>query len=125
MKRRWQPYLEYLILITLAATSYILFFHRLGNVGFIGPDEPRYAAVARSMMESGDYITPRLNGAAWFEKPALMYWGAAIGYRFFGPNEWGARFPSALAAILSVFLVYWCGRRLWDRNTGIIAALMT
>src|SRR5437016_9663856 len=124
MKPRWQPYIDPLILITLAVLSYFLFFHRLGGIGMLGPDEPRYAAIARGMFQSGDYITPRLNGEAWFEKPVLFYWLGALGYKIFGLNESGARFPSALAATISVFLVYWCGRKLWGRVTGFLAALM-
>src|SRR3990172_1413799 len=53
---------------------YIQFFHGLGQIGLVGPDEPRYAQVAREMMLSGDYITPRLYGQPWFEKPVLYYW---------------------------------------------------
>ena len=124
MNRRWHPYIDHLILVALAVISYLLFFHQLGNIGMIGPDEPRYASIARTMFETGDYITPRLNGEVWFEKPVLMYWGAAIGYKIFGVNEWGARFPSALAATVCVFLLYWCGRRLWDRATGFWAAVI-
>jgi 4-amino-4-deoxy-L-arabinose transferase-like glycosyltransferase len=124
MNRRWTAYTEHLILLALGVICYILFFHRLGDIGLIGPDEPRYSAVARTMLESGDYITPRLNGGAWFEKPPLMYWGAAAGFRIFGLNEWGARFPSALAATLCVFLVYWCARRLWNAGVGILTALI-
>jgi 4-amino-4-deoxy-L-arabinose transferase-like glycosyltransferase len=124
MNRRWRPHIDRLFLMALAVSCYLLFFHRLGSIGLIGPDEPRYAAVAREMFQSGDYVTPRLNGEVWFEKPVLMYWGAAIGYRIFGVNEWGARFPSAVAATICVFLVYWCGRRLWDRGVGMLAALM-
>src|SRR5262249_18621835 len=56
--------------------------------------------------------------------PVLMYWGAVIGYKIFGFNEAGARFPSAIGATLCVFLLYWCGRRLWDRATGFVAALI-
>src|SRR5262245_43619873 len=93
-----QRYADPLILLMLIVVSYLLFFHRLGNIGLVGPDEPRYAAVAREMYLSGDYITPRLHGVAWFEKPVLLYWGAALGYSIFGTNEVGARLPSALGA---------------------------
>src|SRR4051794_19431427 len=125
MNRRWLPYIDHLILVALSATCYLLFFHALGDIGMLGPDEPRYAAVARQMLQSGDYITPRLNGQPWFEKPALMYWGAALGYRIFGLNELGARFPSALAAAGCVLLVYWGARRLWGRTVGFTASLIT
>jgi 4-amino-4-deoxy-L-arabinose transferase-like glycosyltransferase len=124
MKPALHRYSNLINVAVLAAVCYVLFFFALGNVGLIGPDEPRYAAVAREMLISGDYITPHLYGTPWFEKPPLMYWLAALGYKLFGINETGARFPSALGASLSVFLVYWCGRKLWDRATGFLAALV-
>jgi 4-amino-4-deoxy-L-arabinose transferase-like glycosyltransferase len=124
MKPTLRPYFDYIIVALLAVGSYILFFFGLGWIGMIGPDEPRYAAIARAMLMSGDYITPRLNAVAWFEKPPLMYWIAAIGYKLFGVNEAGARFPSALGATVCVFFVYWCGRKLWDRTTGFLAGLI-
>jgi 4-amino-4-deoxy-L-arabinose transferase-like glycosyltransferase len=124
MKRGLRPYLDYLIILALAGACYLLFFHKLGGIGLLGPDEPRYAGVAREMYLTGDYITPRLYGVPWFEKPVLMYWMAAIGYKLFGLNEWGARFPSALSATMCVFLVYWCGRRFWSRSVGFLSALI-
>ena len=68
----------------LAILCYVLFFHQLGGIGLMGPDEPRYAGVAREMYASGDYVTPRLGGETWFEKPALMYWLAAAGFAVVG-----------------------------------------
>ena len=117
-------YLDHLILLLLAVVCYILFFHGLRDIGFVGPDEPRYAAVAREMFLTGDYITPRLQGVPWFEKPVLIYWGAALGYALFGVNELGARFPSAIGATFCVFMVYFCGRKLWGRTVGLFAALV-
>lgn len=113
-----------LSVILLSIACYALFFHGLGNIGLLGPDEPRYSSIAHEMLRSGDFITPRLNGSPWYEKPVLMYWGAAIGYAVFGVGEFGARFPSALGATLCVFMVYISGARLWDRRTGLLAALV-
>jgi 4-amino-4-deoxy-L-arabinose transferase-like glycosyltransferase len=110
--------------VVLAAFCYMLFFHGLGDIGLVGPDEPRYSAIAREMLSTGDYITPRLYGTPWFEKPPLMYWLAALGFKIFGVNEFGARFPSALGATICVFALYWCGRRLWDSTLGLVAALV-
>jgi 4-amino-4-deoxy-L-arabinose transferase-like glycosyltransferase len=124
MKRRWEPYIDSVFLLGLFVMSYFLFFHRLGGIGMLGPDEPRYAAIARGMFQSGDYITPRLNGEPWFEKPVLFYWLGALGYKIFGLNEWGARFPSAFAATVTIFLIYWCGRKIWNRSIGFLAALI-
>ena len=79
MKPTLRPYLNQIMIGILAVLCYAMFFYSLGGIGFIGPDEPRYAAIGREMLMSGDYITPRLNGVPWFEKPPLMYWGAALG----------------------------------------------
>jgi len=67
--------------ILILATLYICYFSHLGAIGFVGPDEPRYAWIARDMAETGDWITPRLYGKPWFEKPPLFYWGAAVGFK--------------------------------------------
>src|SRR5436190_14203202 len=119
-----QRFTEPLLLLLLAGVCYALFFQGLSGIGLIGPDEPRYAAVAREMYQSGDYITPRLNGEPWFEKPVLMYWGAAAGYAIFGVGEFGARFPSAFGATLCVFFTYFVCTRLWGRTTAVWASLI-
>ncbi len=124
MRPKLDQHLDYFIVIALAAVCYLMFFHELDGIGFLGPDEPRYAAVARGMYETGDYITPRLHGETWFEKPPLLYWFAALGFALFGVGETGARFPSAMCATLSVFLIYWCGRRLFSRGIAFGGALI-
>ena len=63
-----------LILVTL----YVCYFSHLGVIGLVGPDEPRYAWIARAMAETGDWVTPRLYGQPWFEKPPLYYWGCLL-----------------------------------------------
>ena len=79
MKPKLRPYYDHIMLAVLAIACYVFFFYDLGGIGLIGPDEPRYAAIAREMLSTGDYITPRLYGSPWFEKPVLMYWLAAAG----------------------------------------------
>ena len=76
----------------------------LGALGLVGPDEPRYAYIARAM-------TPRLFGSPWFEKPILQYWTAAIGFVLHLPAEWAARFPSAIAALAAAVSIGWLGSR--------------
>ena len=89
------PALRLAWILLILATLYLCYFHNLRAFGFVGPDEPRYAWIARDMAESGDWVTPRLYGHPWFEKPVLYYWGAALSFKLFGVNEAAARFPSA------------------------------
>lgn len=87
------------------------YFYGLGAVPFIGPDEPRYAQVAREMFMRSDFVTPTLGGHTWFEKPALLYWMASASYAAFGVSEWAARLAPACAGLLSILMMYWLGRR--------------
>jgi len=82
----------------------LVYLLNLGGVGFLGPDEPRYASVGREMARSGDLVTPRLNGEPWFEKPPLLYWMTAAGNWVGLHDEWAARLPVALLSV--AFLVY-------------------
>ena len=97
---------------------YICLFSGLSAFGLVGPDEPRYAAIARAMAATGDWVTPRLWGSPWFEKPVLYYWGAGIAMRIFGVGEFAARLPSAMAALLAVIAISWTALR----SYGIAAA---
>jgi 4-amino-4-deoxy-L-arabinose transferase-like glycosyltransferase len=93
-------------LLAIAAFAIVIFFFWLGRLALIGPDEPRYAEVAREMFATGDWISPRLCGCLWFEKPVLLYWMAAACYRLFGVAEFAARFPSAAAATAAALFLY-------------------
>jgi 4-amino-4-deoxy-L-arabinose transferase-like glycosyltransferase len=109
-----------LILVVL----YVCLFSGLGAFGLVGPDEPRYAAIARAMAETGDWVTPRLWGTPWFEKPVLYYWAAGISMRIFGVSEFAARLPSALAALLAVFAVAWTALRSYGVRAAWFSLLM-
>lgn len=97
--------------IAAAIAGLICLFGNLGAIGLVGPDEPRYVWIARAMAETGDWVTPRLYGKPWFEKPVLYYWAAAVGFRLHLSAEWAARLPSALAALLSAIAIGWLGWR--------------
>lgn len=116
-----QPLFE---LIAVIAASAFAFTFGLGAIGFLGPDEPRYAEVAREMFASGDYISTRLCGCLWFEKPVLQYWMSAVGYHLFGVTEFAARLPSALSALLTVTLVGLVLRRLGYVRMSVTAPLV-
>lgn len=108
----------------------ICLFGQLGAIGLTGPDEPRYVWIARAMARTGDWVTPRLYGQPWFEKPILYYWAAAVGFRLDLPAEWAARLPSAFAAFASAMAIAWLARRFygsnehWGRNPALIAPLI-
>lgn len=93
-----------LLLVVLA-----FYFYGLGHLPFVGPDEPRYAQVAREMFLRGDMITPTLGGHTWFEKPVLLHWLVALSYRLFGISEAAARIGPAFCGLLTVAAVYWFG----------------
>jgi 4-amino-4-deoxy-L-arabinose transferase-like glycosyltransferase len=101
--------------LLLAGFCAFLFFYGLNQVGLIGADEPRYAQVAREMLERHDWITPTLAGQPWLEKPPLYYWQAMMAYAIFGVSDWAARMPSALDATLLVLAVYFFLRRFRPR----------
>jgi 4-amino-4-deoxy-L-arabinose transferase-like glycosyltransferase len=102
----------------ICATLYVCYFSHLGAIGFVGPDEPRYAWIARDMAETGDWVTPRLYGKPWFEKPPLYYWGAAICFKLFGVSEAAARLPSAISALLATLAIAWLAWRTYDAETA-------
>lgn len=104
--------------MVIVATLYFCYFSQLGVVGLMGPDEPRYAWIARDMAESGDWITPRLYGSPWFEKPPLYYWGAALSFKMFGVSEATARLPSAIAALLGTMALAWLAWRVYGSATA-------
>jgi 4-amino-4-deoxy-L-arabinose transferase-like glycosyltransferase len=86
-------------------------FGNLGALGLVGPDEPRYVWIARAMAETGDWVTPRLYGQPWFEKPILYYWMAATGFLLHFSAEWAARLPSACAAFAAALAIAWLAKK--------------
>ena len=107
-------------LLAIGVVSTML-FGGLGALGLVGPDEPRYAAIAREMAQTGDWVTPRLYGRPWLEKPVLYYWAAASAFRLFGVSEFAARLPGALGALLATLATAWAALRIF----GIEAAWLT
>lgn len=108
------------ILLLLILTT-ILYIVALGSHGLLEPDEGRYSEIPREMIETGDYLTPRLNYVAYFEKPVLHYWLTALSFKIMGENEFAARFWPAVLALGGIFVTYW----LADRMGGIRAAFIS
>ncbi|HUW37626.1 MAG TPA: glycosyltransferase family 39 protein [Rhodocyclaceae bacterium] len=105
-----------LLLLTLFSVLW------LGTIDYrklIMPDEGRYAEIPREMVATGDWLTPRLNGIKYFEKPALQYWATAAAYTLFGEHQWTARLWSALTGLLGVLVTWFTARRLWGQGAAL------
>ena len=110
--------------LLLAGFCAFLFFYGNGQFGLIGADEPRYAQVAREMLDRHDWITPTLGGHAWLEKPPLYYWQAMLVYSVLDVSDVAARLPSAIDASLLVIAIYLFFRR-FRPGFELDAALIT
>ncbi|HEY4741851.1 MAG TPA: glycosyltransferase family 39 protein [Candidatus Acidoferrales bacterium] len=114
-----------IIAITVAGfVPAVAFFTQLATVGLVGPDEPRYAWIARAMAQTHDWVTPRLYGQPWFEKPVLYYWAAGIAFRFLKSGEIAARLPSAIAALLAACAIAWFALKEYGERTAWIAVMI-
>ena len=96
----------------------ILYFSSLSTAGMLGPDEPRYASIGREMARSGDWITPRLWGAPWFEKPALLYWMTGAAFKLGLSEDLAPRIPVALLSVILLVFFQW----IFSREFGALAA---
>ena len=108
-----------LLWLVLAAS----WFGGLGYLDLTHPDEGRYSEISREMASTGDWVTPRLNGLKYFEKPPLQYWATALLFRAFGESEFVARLWVGLCGFATVILVYSTALRLWGGRTADFAAL--
>lgn len=86
-------------------------------------DEPRFAVIARTMVETGDWVVPVFNGTLAVDKPVLMHWAMAACMSVFGVNEFACRLPSMIAALATALALLRLGRRLFNPTTGVVAAL--
>ena len=107
---------NFVVLSAAGLVTLVCLFGHLGAIGLVGPDEPRYAWIARAMATTGDWVTPRLYGLPWFEKPVLYYWLAGAGFLLHFPAEWAARLPSALAALVAAIAIGWLASEILRRR---------
>ena len=107
------------VLLVLLACGW---FGTLGIRPLYKADESRYGEISREMVASGDWVTPRLNGFRYFEKPPLQYWTTAALFSFFGEMDYVARLWTALTGFAGILLVLYAGNRLWGPPAGAYAA---
>ncbi len=108
--------------MVVAATIWFLAF--IGLRPLANPDEGRYTEIPREMAVSGDYVTPRLNGVKYFEKPPLVYWLSALTFKAFGVSHFTARLWVALFAVAGTVLTYCFAFRIYGRAAGLWSAIV-
>jgi 4-amino-4-deoxy-L-arabinose transferase-like glycosyltransferase len=108
----------------LAIVWAVLCLPNLGAPSLWDIDEGNNATCADAMYESGNWIVPTFNNHLRFDKPALLYWLQLAAYNAFGVNEFAARLPSALAALIAILATYEMGRRAFHLRVGLLAGLI-
>ena len=101
----------------------VIWFAGLEYRGLFMPDEGRYADIPREMLDGGDWVTPRLNGIKYLEKPPLQYWATAGAFALFGVDEWTARLWPALTGLLGIAFAAFAALRLAPRSPWSTTAL--
>ncbi len=99
-----------------------IWFSTIGHRALFQTDEGRYAEIPREMLATGNWLTPRLDGFKYFEKPPLQYWATATSFVLFGEHTWSARLYTALTGFLTLLVLGWAGTRLWNPRAGWLAA---
>lgn len=110
--------------ILLLILGIVLFVPFLGQVHLFDWDEINFAESAREMMLTGNWFQVQINFKPFWEKPPLFFWMQVISMKLFGMNEFAARFPNAIAGILTLQVFYSIGKRHHDRSFGVIWALL-
>ncbi len=108
----------------LSILAGFLYFLWLGSYPLFTPDEGRYAEIAREMLLNHQYVTPRVNGIPFLDKPILHYWMQCLSQTLLGTNEWGIRFFPALLGVIGIVSVYAFARFFYNRRTAWLAAIL-
>lgn len=111
-------------LLLAGVCVYLLFLFGLNGVGLIGPDEPRYADIGRAMYKTQDWVTPKLFGVPWFEKPALLYWLIGGGFALGLGDTMAPRLPVALLSIVGLAAYYFALEKVFNERTALGASIM-
>ncbi|MGD2063778.1 MAG: glycosyltransferase family 39 protein, partial [Nitrospirota bacterium] len=119
-----QPTSFSVILWLAAAAIVAMLFYRVGAHPLMETSDARYTEIAWEMVDSGDWITPRMNTAVHLDKPPVAYWLGAAGLTLLGHSEWAVRLPLAIAATLTLVLIFDLGRRLFGGRAGLLAVLV-
>ena len=112
-----------LIQIAIVGFGILFFIPFLGNVHLFDWDEINFAESAREMIQSGDYLTVRINFEPFWQKPPLFIWMQVLSMKIFGVNEFAARLPNAVCGIITLLILFGIGRRIYDIKFGLLWVL--
>ena len=112
------------VLLAWLVAFCVLFFLELPGSFPLEPDEARYAEIPREMIESGNWLVPRLNYVDYFEKPPLLYWADAVSFTLFGRNAYASRLPCRLATLSIVALLFVFLRKRFGDRVALASGLV-
>jgi len=110
--------------ITILFIAILVAFAFQGKRGLYSPDEGRYTECAREMNITHNYLLPELNKQLHISKPPITYWFLAISLKLFGHNEFAARFPNSLFFVLTVLLIFFIGKNIWNEDIATLSAVI-
>ncbi|MDY2636880.1 MAG: glycosyltransferase family 39 protein [Phascolarctobacterium sp.] len=108
----------------LGIVAALLLFFCNGSLLVTDSVESNYALTAKEMVLSGDWVSPRIYGHYWYDKPIMFYWLTALGFKLFGFTEFGARFFPAVFGLLGLGLVCYGGYRLYNEKVGFYSGVL-
>lgn len=111
-------------LLIVAGVALFIILFGIGGVPLLDPDEPVYAETAREMLQTGDFLSPRIFGDYWYDKPPMYYWLVALAQFIFGDNEFAARFPAGLMACATSVMLYVGTTRIFGERAGFWSAMI-
>jgi 4-amino-4-deoxy-L-arabinose transferase-like glycosyltransferase len=119
LKKYWLDLILTLLILCLSP----LFLYKLGQPSLVSWDEAWYAAIARNILKTGDFLRLTWNGAPYFDHPAAGFWWMAIGFKIWGVSNFSARLPSAVFGILTLIFTYLLGKGLFNRWVGFSSSI--
>lgn len=120
----WPTWTSAIILIIIAIISFQWLHESTERQHLIHPDEGRYAEIPREMVATGDWVTPRINGIKFFEKPPLQYWATASAFSLFGDHNWVARLWPLLTGFAGLLACLYASWRLFGQTVAVTATGM-
>jgi 4-amino-4-deoxy-L-arabinose transferase-like glycosyltransferase len=115
------PFERHYLLFVIGVASLIFFGTIFSPPSLMDDVDAAHAATSRTMLRSGDWVTPRLDGVAYLDKPPMIYWIVAASFAIFGVHDWAARIPIALSAALLCWITAQIGAWAFSRRAGLYA----